>query len=377
MKSYEICFDARMLFSGGIGTYIRNILPGLKEGVSRLRVIVHPNVLKTEGWLEAYDLILSSASIYSVQEQVELFLRIPKVDLFFSPHYNIPLLPIKAARRIVTIHDVFHLAYSANLRWHERLYAKYVMQKAVDKSDLIITDSQFSFDEICKYTKRAKDKIRLVHCGVDRQLYKREKSELRIQKTIEKFSLPSRYFLFVGNLKLHKNLTTLLLAIRELPSDIKLIVIGKSEGMKHIDGGDVIYQQHPDLHGRVIWLSSLSNQDLPVFYQLAQGLVFPSYYEGFGLPPLEAMSCGCPVIASNAASLPEVCGAAALYVFPGSPKEIGLAMKRVLSDLEFRQRLIEAGYENVSKFNWKSAVAAHINLLQEVLCTQVNSKFGR
>ena len=113
----KVCFDARMLWHGGIGTYIRNLLPSLKAAFSSLQVIVHPKMLQTEKWLEDYDLILSSAPIYSIREQIDFFLKVPKVDLFFSPHYNIPLTFIRAKKRVVTIHDVFHLTPLSPLRW--------------------------------------------------------------------------------------------------------------------------------------------------------------------------------------------------------------------------------------------------------------------
>lgn len=367
MRKMEVCFDARMLWHGGIGTYIRNLLLGLKSSSFSIKVITAPDILKKEKWLEDYDLILSTASIYSVREQMDFFLRVPKVDLFFSPHYNIPLVPIKAAKRVVTIHDVFHLAYISSLRWHERLYARYVIHQAIHRSNAVITDSQFSSDEIYKYTGGEKKKIQVIHCAVDRTLFQREKNENQIQKTVEKFSLPSCYFLFVGNLKPHKNLRGLLLAMRQVDSDIKLVIVGKSDGMKHVDTGALMYEKYPELKNRILWLSSVASEELPILYQLAKALVFPSYYEGFGLPPLEAMSCGCPVIASNAASLPEVCGQAALYVSPEDWGQIALAMKKIKDNVELKKELIRKGYQNEQRFSWERSVQKHVELFERVL----------
>lgn len=369
MKRNEICFDARMLWHGGIGTYIRNLLPGLRASSFQLRVIVHPKMIEKERWLQAYDLILSTASIYSIKEQIEFFLHVPKVDLFFSPHYNIPLAPLRAKKRVVTIHDVFHLAYSSQLRWHERLYAKYMICQAAYRSDLIITNSRFSHEEICKYVKNVKDKIYPIHFGVDYKKFQREENEKRVQNIIQTFLLPPRYFLFVGNLKSHKNLQGLLLAMRYLPTDIKLVVIGKSEGMRYVDTGSVIYNQYPELQGRIFWFSSITNEDLPIFYQLAEALVFPSYYEGFGFPPLESMGCGCPVIASNVASLPEICSSAAIYVSPENSKEIASAMQKIVIDRELRRKLIEEGYKNIQKFSWEKSIERHIELLEKLIST--------
>jgi glycosyltransferase involved in cell wall biosynthesis len=362
-KTVDVCIDARMAFSSGIGTYIREVVSHFN--CSPFRPVLLVDRLH-QPWCSQFEQILFSSPIYSVKEQLAFPAKIPRCDLFFSPHYNVPLLPIRAKKRAVMIHDVFHLAFASQLRWYERFYAKYVIDQAVSRSDLILTNSEFSRREICKYTIGARDKIHPISCGVNRHIFQRENDPHRIQKIIQQFLLPSRYFLFVGNLKPHKNLKGLLFAMRKLPSDVGLVILGKSEGMNYVDTGVSIYEQFPELKGRVSWISSVTNEHLPVFYQLAEALVFPSYYEGFGLPPLEAMSCGCPVIVSHAASLPEVCGSAALYISPGNPKEISLAMKKIIADGECRKRLIEEGYKNVEKFKWETSVRKHLELFENL-----------
>ncbi len=373
----DVCIDARMLLNGGIGTYIRNLLPGLKDAF-RLQVIVHPETVKKETWLQQYNLIFSSANIYSIREQIELPLRIPRVDLFFSPHYNIPVAPIRARKRAVTIHDVFHLAFASQLQWHERFYAKRVMQQAVRRSHAIITDSEFSVAEICKYTQVASDQIVPIHLAVDRTLFQPVADPQRIAHVFQKYRLPKRYFLFVGNLKPHKNLNNLLLALRENPS-WELVVVGKSDGMKNVNAGTGAYMQFPELHGRVHWHPTVSNHELSIFYQHAEALVLPSLYEGFGLPPLEAMSCGCPVIASNAASLPEVCGSGALYVLPENPFDIANKMNQVFVDKQLKNKLVHEGCHNLTRFDWAKTVEKHIQLFETLLVPdrQNLSRLGR
>lgn len=359
----NLCIDARMASFSGIGTYIRELIPYFDR--SRFRLVLLVSSLD-QPWCNRFEQILFDFPIYSIAEQIAFPIKIPQCDLFFSPHYNIPLLPIRAKKRTVTIHDVFHLAFASTLRLDQRLYAKFVIHQAIRKSDLVVTNSYFSRDEICKYTVGLKNEIHPIYCGVNRDVFRREENRSQIQKVIRDFSLPLKYFLFVGNLKAHKNLKGLLLALKELPPDVSLVVLGKSQGMKYIDKGESIYRQFPELEKRVFWFSSVTNKDLPVFYQLAQALVFPSYYEGFGLPPLEAMSCGCPVIASNRASLPEVCGAAPIYISPENPQEIALAMQKVMVDLEFRQKMIEEGYKNTEKFKWKMAAEKHSELFEKI-----------
>ncbi|HEY4255016.1 MAG TPA: glycosyltransferase family 1 protein [Chlamydiales bacterium] len=365
----ELCIDARMLSKGGIGTYIRNLLPGLKASSFRLKVLIHQEAIAKEKWLQEYDLIFVKAGIYSVQEQIELPLRIPSVDLFFSPHYNIPLAPIRAKKRVVTIHDVFHLAFSSTLSWPERMYARQVIHQATRRSEAIITDSNFSASEICKYTKVSNKKIEVIHLGADRKLFRRaDRNE--ILEVLQKYLLGQKYFLFVGNLKPHKNLTNLVLAMKEfcntVSKDFSLVIVGAAEGMKNVDSGSQTYKQFPELQGKVHWLSKVPNEDLSALYQSAEGFIFPSYYEGFGLPALEAMSCGCPVIASSTASLPEVCGSAALYIDPHNPREITAAMQQLADNHALKQRLIEQGYKNLGRFDWTSTVAQHIELFEKI-----------
>jgi len=251
------------------------------------------------------------------------------------------------------------------LQWHERTYAKQIIQQAVRRSHAIITDSTFSASEICKYTHAAAHKITPIHLAVDRNLFQPVANQDLIAKIVRKFHLPKRYFLFVGNLKPHKNLRNLLLALKE-NAHWQLVIIGKSQGMKNVDSGIAAYEKLPELHGKVHWHPTVPNDELSVIYQHAEALVLPSYYEGFGLPPLEAMSCGCPVIVSKAASLPEVCSSAALYVTPENPADIASAMKNVTENPELKQKLVQEGYTNLTRFDWGKTVEKHIELFEKV-----------
>ena len=163
----ELCIDARMIFSSGIGTYLKNLLLALKSSPFKCRLLMDPACIEKLSWLSHFEIIPLSAGIYSIQEQLKLPLLIPKCDLFWSPHYNVPVLPIRAKKRLVTIHDVYHLAYFSTLKWKEKVYAKGVISRAVKVSDQIITDSFFSEAEILKYTRAKKAKISVIPLGVD------------------------------------------------------------------------------------------------------------------------------------------------------------------------------------------------------------------
>jgi len=363
----EICLDARMAFHSGIGTYLRNIIPLLQNGPFKVRLIVSTEIVKK--WPEitsSFDLILSSASIYSIAEQVIVPLLVPRCDLFWSPHYNTPLIPVRARKRVTTIHDVYHLAYSKDLSWPKRAYANAVMKNAVKISDHILTNSKFSKDEIMKYTGIDENKITAIHLGVDSSFFRPMQEGASQELVRKKYPLPQKYFLFVSNLAPQKNIGRLLLAwnilARDFP-DWKLILVGrKAQAYAWED----ILDQIPFLKNRVVLLGQVDNQDLPALYQLASGTVHPSFYEGFGLTPLEAMSCGCPVVVSKAASLPEVCGDSAVYVDPYDEQDIADGIRKIIEDQNIGLQLKEKGLKRSQKFTWKKTAEKHIEILDRL-----------
>lgn len=315
----DLCIDARMAYCSGIGTYIRELVPFLKE---EFRVILLVDELDRE-WCTDCEQILFNVPIYSVEEQVKFPFAIPKCSLFWSPHYNIPLLPIRAETRIVTIHDVCHLVFGSFV---EKMYARFVLNKAL-KSDRVITVSQFSKQEI--RNQFGFDETVVIPIGVDK---KRFSPKDVCQEVRKKYQLPQKYVLFVGSRKRHKNLEQLQkIGLKDL------VIVGP--GIKHVEA-----------------------DDLPILYSMAEVFVFPSLYEGFGLPPLEAMSCGCPTACSRAASIPEVCGDASIYFDPMNLEEMAQAIQRAR-----KGELIEKGFERAKRFDWRKTAEKHMRLFEEVV----------
>ena len=345
----SLCVDARMARSSGIGTCIRELVPFLNQPPFHVILLVDQ---KDQLWCKNIDQIFCSSPIYSMQEQLVLPLKIPRCDLFWSPHYNIPLLPIKAKKRAVTIHDACHLYRAPYLSWPEKVYAKFVMKQAI-RSDIVITDSQFSKDELIRYLGCPKNEIHVIPIAVDHNRFQRIKNS-----TVNvKYNLPEKFVLFVGNQKPHKNLPALLKAFSEIAlPDFGLVIVGKRNGLRHSFGKAEAQ--------RVYFLENVPDEDLPGLYSLATCLVLPSFYEGFGLPPLEAMSCGCPTIVSQTASLPEVCGDASLFIDPNRPEEIRDAILKVHNDPETQNRLIQRGYERVKTFNWANTAQHYRELFE-------------
>lgn len=347
-----ITIDARWIKASGIGTYLRNVLPGViaslpnkhfcllgnKAVMGSLNGLGGPNVC----------LIEAGSAMYSLSEQLELTRNIHReTSLFWSAHYNIPLL--YRGKMLVTVYDLFHLAMP-NLvgGLHKRLYAKVMFKAVRRKADAIITISHFTKNELIRFTGRGKQEIYPIHLGV-------EDSWFNIKKSVNPHG--KSYLLYVGNVKPHKNLGSLIKAFEfiadKIPHD--LVIVGKKEGF--ITGDSAVATMAASLSERVYFTGYIEDEILKQYFAHADAFVLPSFYEGFGLPPLEAMATGCPVIVANAASFPEVCEDAAIYCDPHSYEDIADKILMVMNDSSLRETLKRKGVEHARKFTWEKCVS--------------------
>ena len=349
---YKIVIDARMINNSGIGTYIQNIIPNL---IKNYEVILLGNEkeIKEFAWTKEVKTIDFNCSIYSIIEQLIMPFKIPECDIFISPHYNVPVFPVKAKKRLAFIHDVYHLAFISQLTIAQKIYSKLMMKAAAGLSDHIITISKFSKSEILKYEKVDESKISILYFGFDFDAY--SKSAYNYESVKNKYFLPDKYFLFVSNIKPHKNLYNLLLALQvvlEKEIIVKLVVVGEHKKLITSDKKSFkLLDENPLLKDNIIFSGYVDKEELVLLYKNAAALVFPSFYEGFGIPPVEAMACECPVVSSNTASLPEACGNASLYINPNDVNDIAEKMIRILSDNNLRNELVEKGKENIKRFS--------------------------
>ena len=209
------------------------------------------------------------------------------------------------------------------------------------------------------------DRLTTIHLGIDHDLYKGLSSpELASLRTA--YALPERFILFVGSIEPRKNLKKLLLAYRDLDphlrKNFKLLLAG-FKGWENEEIMALIAELEKDVR----YLGYVPAEELGRLYNLASLFVYPSLYEGFGLPPLEAMACGCPVVVSQAASLPEVCGEAAHYVDPQDVESIGAGIEKVLGDDAYRKNLIAKGLARAEQFTWEKSAREHLRLFEETM----------
>jgi glycosyltransferase involved in cell wall biosynthesis len=356
----RIGIDARKLHDFGIGTYIRNLLRHLArmDDQTEYVVVCRPDdreALSTLG--QNFRAVPETAGNYSVAEQVKipLVLRRERVTLFHAPHYVLP--PLIRCRSVVTIHDCIHLMFPQYLP--NRLafaYARASIGLAAKRATRVLTVSESSKRDILRLVDTQPDKIDVIYNAYDER-FAIDPAEEDVVRVRDRFQLQDEFVLYAGNVKPHKNLERLIDAfqiVRKRGLDhLKLVMIG-DEISKYTALRRAVHRHQ--LHQYVRFLGYLPEETLAVMYRLAGVFVFPSLYEGFGLPPLEAMASGTPVVTSNVSSLPEVAGDAAVLVDPYDPHAIADGIYRVLTDEQLRKDLRHRGVARAGQFSWEQSV---------------------
>jgi glycosyltransferase involved in cell wall biosynthesis len=368
----KIVVDARMIDSSGIGVYIRNILQFMIDKFMaddlQYKLILLGNKRKIQEYFgDKIDVIECNSKIYSIREQIELPLKIPNCDLFWSPHYNIPIF--YRGKIALTIHDICHIAKPEFFPgFLKQIYAKSIIKMAIKKAKVILTPSEFTLSELQKYFKIDEKKVNVIKNGVSNKYDNKRSNDKSI---LEKNNINNPYILYVGNIKPHKNIERLIKSYgilnKKLLIKVDYVFVGRKEGfISKVYGLEQIIREQ-GLNNIYFIDREMKEDDLKILYQNASCFVFPSLYEGFGLPPLEAMACGCPTVVSKVASLPEVCGDASYYVDPYDIESIADGIYKVLTDENLRNSLIKKGLERVKLFSWEKTAKETLKVIEEVL----------
>jgi len=295
-----------------------------------------------------------------------LDLKREKVDVFYGPCFTVPLF--KTCKQVVAVLDLTWFKHRKKHIWIKQLYFRTLIPLAVRQAEKVIVISQSTKKDLIKILKTPKDKIAVTYLAADLSFKVIEDIE-RLQSVVKKYNLPDQFILFLGVLEPRKNIPGLIKAFSRLKKNSNLsckLVIGggRSYGWKNEEIFRVI--EYLGLGKEVIFTDFVLESDLPALYNLADLFVLPSFYEGFGLPILEAQACGCPVITSNISSMPEVGGDAALFVDPNDVEELASAMRRVLTDDKLRAEMIKKGFENAKHFSWEKTAQETLEVFEEV-----------
>ena len=302
--------------------------------------------------------------------------ELPKdVDLIHYPYFEPFFLTLPFSSKtpfIVTVHDLTPLVFPKYFPAGLRGSLKWKIQRTnLKKAKRIITDSISSKNDIIKYAGIPEDRIEVIYLAAGEELKVIHNSEFIIHNLRKKFHLPEKFALYVGDVTWNKNLPRLIEAC--LKANIPLVLTGEAFMSSDFDRKNpwnqdlAIVQEISKENKNIIRIGFVSDDDLTSLYNMAAVFVMPSLYEGFGLPILEAMSCGCPVITSKEGSLPEVAGNAAFYVDAYSIDSISEGIIKVFSNADLRKELSEKGIKQAQKFSWKKTAEKTIKVYEKVL----------
>jgi glycosyltransferase involved in cell wall biosynthesis len=360
----KIAIDVRKWRDFGIGTYVRNLvrhLARLDRDTTYFLFCHDADEATLRDLAENFVPIVDSSAGYGVREHLSIPLKLRRLgaELLHSPHYVRPLLCTIPS--VVTIHDCIHLLFPQYLpnrmAWR---YARYMMGSAIRHSAVVFTVSEATRADILRFYSWADPaKVHVVPNAIDTELLE-SPGEEEMARVRERFQIHGRFVLFAGNVKPHKNLERLIRAFamaREQSGheDLQLLLIG-DDVSKY--GALRRAVESTGLRQDVRFFGFVPPSTLAALYRMASVFAFPSLYEGFGLPPLEAMSCGTPVVTSRMSALPEVVDEAALLVDPYSVESIATGITAVLDDEALRERLVEKGRARARAFSWERSVRA-------------------
>ncbi len=364
----KIAFDLRRIANPGIGRYMKCLVEAvLSLGTTHQYLLIMPPGMADviDGPNFGVERMTCSANYYSLREQVELpgILRRYQVDLLHSPHFLLPL--IRPCPAVVTIHDVIYLACSEDLPSRlGRLYYHAMMAAAVRLAKRVITDSEFSKQDIVRYLGADPAKIEVIYPGVSRD-FQPVNDPVTLRGVRHKYDIKRDYVLYTGIYKPRKNHAGLLRAFQRfiaLGGDADLVIAGP------LKEGELQLRRLANELGGIsahLKLTGFVNDDeLRALYSGARLYACPSLYEGFGFTVLEAMACGTPVVCSAESSLPEVAGDAAYYANPRDPDEFCEALFRVFTDSALRTALVARGLDNIKRFSWERAAAQTLDVYQ-------------
>jgi len=321
---------------------------------------------------------------YTLAEQLEVPYKWyrARIDLMHFPHFNVPF--IKPGAYVVTIHDLIltkfptHRASTLHpiIYWLKDKAYRLIISSAVRRAKKIITVSEFTKSDLMKQFKVSQTKIVVTYEGVA-NLAKGNDSlfvaKLDNKKTLALYNIHGPFLLYVGNAYPHKNLEGLIVAFAKLRSahpDLRLVLVGKEDyfynRVKEIAHSNNLWQKE-NHNSPVVFTGYVPDVDLEALFQEATLYIFPSLYEGFGLPPLEAMAHNCPVISSNRASMPEILGEAALYFNPEKKEDIIRVVESALNDENKRRHLIDLGSKQVKKYSWWECARITSEIYDQIL----------
>ena len=369
----RIGIDARVLDRQmtGTGRYLLNILKELPNQDNENEYFLFTNS-STKFDKEFFKIIPYKKSILPEKlfSPIWINVKIPKlvakhrIDILFMPNVFVPRKKNDNIKYISVVHDTIYKIYKEYYPLSWRIYKSLLLPSTIKNSDLVVTVSKQSKEDLIKFENVPENKIRIVYNTATTDFKPEDKSETEFSQLKEKFSLPDKYLLYVGAIEKRKNVMgaiEILDLVRKKGSELKLVLIGKpgygsKEIMNHID------KKKEDIK----YIRFLDDGDLIKMYKYAFAFLFPSHYEGFGIPPLEAMQCGIPVLASNNSALDEVVGSGGLLHAPNDFVGFANDILRLENDIEFYTQMKTKALEQSKKFDIRHVTRSLIEVFNEL-----------
>lgn len=361
----RICIDARVVGTRphGIARYVINLVRELVKVGGRHEYLVlasSPGGARVLWAVGCRRIRTIGMPVYSVREQVVLPILLRRqTDLFHAPTFAAPVL--QPWPTVMTIHDAIHLILAEKYTVMHRLYYRWVVASAAGRAQKVITVSQTSRSDLIKHLNLAPERIVVIPNGVDpvfRQLPRRVEVRERVKA---RWGIGGAFLLWVGSTRPSKNLPGIAELFRRLADeDVWLVVVGVGREQARRIIADSSWLKN------VVFVQDVADDDLVELYNGAEVVILTSLYEGFGLPGLEAMACGTPVVSSNKGSLPEVLGDAALSVDPCDTQGMADAVRRVLRDFGLREEMRRRGLERARAFRWEDTARRTLSVYEEV-----------
>lgn len=376
----KIAIDARVIekSTSGISRYLQGFLDELKEvdAQNEYYLLCYWDLpeLRNKG----YQIVATGRSnlmpervynLYWLEMVLPRLLKRYNIDVFWNPNHYLPIgkgLP----KSMISIHDMSHVKDKSYKGFVYRfVYLDFILPRSVKKTDLILTISENSKDDILKHyfadekgdiSLIGSNKVKVIYEAADERFKERGKKELSEdfrKGLMNKYQLPEDFVLYVGRIEKRKNIEGIIEVAKLMP-ETKFVLVGEGGYAGFEELGEEIEKRD-----NILWLNFVEDKDLPYLYNLAKVFFFPSFYEGFGLPVLEAMQSGLPVVASSTSSLPEVIGKAGLMHSPDNYKAFVEDISKLLKNKSFYKRIKEECLKRAEEFSWKKSANQLVSLI--------------
>jgi len=370
----RIGIDARTLnVKGGSKTYADNLLSFYKN---KSKYVLFTRVYRKDLFCHKIKLNQQNPVLKTIWE----FLILPflikkyKIEIFHGLKGFIP--PFASCQKIVTVNDLAAFVYPRTSKFPDIIYWRYLIPFYIKKADHIIAISNATKKDIIKYLNISPSKITTIYLGYSKSLffkknrnlsYREVRSYLRKKQIKIKRIGEKQIILSVNTIQPRKNISRLIKSFEKIAScnDNAILLLAGKIGWKYEK--IIRTYESSNYKDKIFFLGFVPDNILSSLYNISSVLVYPSFYEGFGLPIIEAQACGCPVITSNVSSMPEIAGKAAILVNPQSEKEIADAINTIIKDNKLRKKLIKVGFENAQKFSWKKCAQETKRLYKKYL----------